>query len=174
MLQVANRLVESLAGVRVHLDKREGLTPGFMFNDWEMRGVPLRLEIGPRDVAEGTVTLARRDFPGKAGKQAVGIAEISNAVERMLSEIQGNLYARALEFREANTHDPEDYAQFKEVVKSGWADSWWCGAVECETEIKESTKATVRCIPLDQPGGEGICIHCGERATQRAIFARAY
>jgi prolyl-tRNA synthetase len=161
-------------GVRVKVDAREGLTPGFKFNDWEMRGVPLRIEIGPRDVAKGTVALARRDKPGKDGKSFVPQEGLAQLVSATLEEIHTALHARALEFRRANTHDPRDYEEFKRVVENGWAFSWWCGRPACEAEIKEDTKATTRCIPIEQPGGEGVCVHCGQPAKERAIFSKAY
>jgi prolyl-tRNA synthetase len=162
------------AGLRVKLDDREGLTPGFKFNDWELRGVPLRLEIGPKDVAKGTVALARRDTPGKAGKSFVSAAGVAEAVSAALNDIHTSLYDRALAFRQANTYDPKDYAEFKQVMEKGWAISWWCGDPTCEAAIKEDTKATTRCIPLEQPGGAGRCIRCGQPATEVAVFARAY
>jgi prolyl-tRNA synthetase len=163
-----------LADFRYHIDWREGMTPGFKFNDWEMRGVPLRLEVGPKDVAEGTVALARRDNPGRAGKITVSQEGLTPKIRDLLDEIQQGLLDRALAFRLANTHDPEDYAAFKQAVKDGWADSWWCGEGECEMIIKQDAKATVRCIPLEQPGGEGACIRCGHAAKERALFGRAY
>jgi prolyl-tRNA synthetase len=92
----------------------------------------------------------------------------------MLATIQANLYQRALEFREANTHDPRDYEQFEETVDGGFAYSWWCGDAGCEAQIKEQTRATVRCIPLEQEPGKGKCIHCGAETDERAIFGRAY
>lgn len=167
-------LKSDLMRFRIHIDVREGMTPGFKFNDWEMRGVPVRIEIGPRDIQAGQVTLARRDRPGREGKQAVSREGLSRAVEVLLEEIQASLYERALNFQQQNTHQPRDYAEFQEVVKSGWALSWWCGDSECEAEIKADTKATTRCIPLDQPGGSGTCIHCGKLAQEIAIFGRAY
>ncbi len=162
------------AGTRVKVDDREGLTPGFKFNDWEMRGVPIRLEIGPRDVAKRTVTLARRDTPGKEGKSFIAQDGLVQTVTRTLEAIHVALHDRALAFRQANTHDPKTYDEFKEVVEEGWALSWWCGRHECEAKIKEETRATARCLPLEQPGGSGRCIHCGDPATEKAIFARAY
>lgn len=167
--------VESeLADFRYHIDWREGMTPGFKFNDWEMRGVPLRMEIGPKDVAEDTVALARRDIPGKSGKTSVPRENLGKTIADLLEDIQHSLYERALAFRLDNTHDPKDYDAFKKVVQDGWADSWWCGDGHCEAEIKEDTKATVRCIPMEQPGGEGKCIRCGNSASERALFGRAY
>jgi prolyl-tRNA synthetase len=162
------------AGIRVKMDEREGMSPGFKFNDWEMRGVPLRLELGPKDVAKGSVVLARRDRPGREGKSFVPQAGIVGAVAEKLEEIQKSLFDRALEFRKANTAEPGDYEEFKQAVEKGFALSWWCGSGACEEKIKEETKATMRCIPLDQPGGSGQCIYCGEPAKEKGIFARAY
>jgi prolyl-tRNA synthetase len=162
------------ADVRVKVDGREGVTPGFKFNDWEMRGVPLRVEIGPKDVANGTVALARRDEPGKEGKSFVGQNSLTNAVIDTLRSIQESLYQRALAFRNANTHDAQDYAQLKSAVDKGFALSYWCGRRECEAQIKEETKATTRCIPLEQTGGAGFCIRCGYPAEEKVIFAKAY
>ena len=92
----------------------------------------------------------------------------------MLATIQADLYRRALDFLQANTYNPKDYAEFREAVSHGFAYSWWCGDGKCEAQIKDDTKATIRCIPLDQEPGKGQCIHCGGEATERAIFARAY
>ncbi|TET51114.1 MAG: proline--tRNA ligase [Anaerolineales bacterium] len=175
VFEVAGKIREQLAErVRVRLDDRDGFAPGWKFNDWEMRGVPLRIEIGPRDVEQEQVVLARRDAPGKQGKTSVPIAGLAESVEAKLDEIQAALYQRALEFREAHTFDPQDYGQFKEAVSQGFADSWWCGDAECEAQIKADTSATLRCIPLEQESGKGKCIHCGGGASERAIFARAY
>jgi prolyl-tRNA synthetase len=162
------------AGIRVKMDEREGMSPGFKFNDWEMRGVPLRMELGPKDVAKNSVVLARRDRPGKEGKSFVPQQGIAAAVSQMLVDIQKSLYDRALAFRESNTADPAGYEEFKKAVEKGFALSWWCGGVACEEKIKEETKATMRCIPLEQPGGSGKCIYCGAAATEKAIFAKAY
>jgi prolyl-tRNA synthetase len=173
---VAQKLRAELAdaGLRVKLDEREGVSPGFKFNDWEMRGVPLRLELGPKDIAKGSVVLARRDRPGKEGKSFVPQAGIAAAVMLKLDEIHKSLYDRALEFRKANTVETSDYGEFKQAVEKGFAVAWWCGDANCEQKIKEETKATMRCIPLEQPGGEGKCIHCGQPAKEKGLFARAY
>ncbi|MGB6978586.1 MAG: proline--tRNA ligase [Candidatus Acidiferrales bacterium] len=162
------------AGIRVKLDEREGLSPGFRFNDWEMRGVPLRLELGPKDVAKASVVLARRDRPGKEGKSFVAQQGIAASVTQMLDEIQKALFDRALEFRKANTAEPADYQEFKTAVEKGFALAWWCGGGACEEKIKEETKATMRCIPLDQAGGAGKCVYCGQPAVEKGIFAKAY
>lgn len=159
--------------VRVKVDDRDD-TPGFKFNDWEMRGVPLRIEVGPKDVDKGTVVLARRDVPGREGKSFVPQAGLLEAVQSLLATIQSDMLKRATEFREANTHEPKSYDEFKSIIEDGFARAWWCGERQCEADIKEETKATTRCIPLDQPGGSGVCVHCGKPATEVAIFGKAY
>ncbi|MEK9161753.1 MAG: proline--tRNA ligase [Chloroflexota bacterium] len=162
------------ADVRVKVDEREE-TPGFKYNDWEMRGVPLRIEVGPKDVEKGSVAMARRDMPGREGKSFVPQNGIADTVKAMLITIHKALYDRALKFRDENTHEPKDYDEFKKVVEKGFVFSYWCGESECETKIKEDTKATTRCIPLDgQPNVEGKCIHCGKAAKEKALFAKAY
>jgi prolyl-tRNA synthetase len=176
VLENAHRLRKELigSGIRVKMDEREGMSPGFKFNDWEMRGVPLRMELGPKDVAKGSVVLARRDRPGKEGKSFVPQQGIAAAVSQLLEEIQKSLHDRALEFRKAHTMEPADYGEFKKAVETGFAFAWWCGNAECEAKIKEETKATMRCIPLEQPGGSGQCILCGKPSREKGIFARAY
>jgi prolyl-tRNA synthetase len=173
-MEVVHKVRAELKDFRLHIDDRSEVTPGFKFNDWEMRGVPLRIEIGPKDVDKGTVAFARRDMPGRAGKSFVSQTQIAAQVGDMLALIQKSIYERALAFREENTYDPKDYAEFIEVMKKGWALSWWCESEACEAKVKEDTKATTRCIPLDQPAGEGKCIVCGQTATKKAYFARAY
>ena len=173
---VADRVFAELkaAGIRTRLDDREEVTPGFKFNDWEMRGVPLRLEIGPKDVEKGSVALSRRDRPGKEGKSFIPQARLAETVGAMLIEIQSSLLARATAFRDANIHEPKDYADLREIVQDGWAFAWWCGSADCEAKVKEDTKASTRNIPLDQPGGSGKCVVCGKDAHQKVYFARAY
>ena len=176
VLENAHKLHKELtdAGIRVKMDVREGMSPGFKFNDWEMRGVPLRLELGPKDVAKGSVVLARRDRPGKEGKAFVSQQGIGASVTQFLGEIQKSLYDRALDFRKVHTVEPSTYDEFKKAVETGFAFAWWCGSADCEATIKEETKATMRCIPLEQPGGSGKCVHCGRPAHEKGIFARAY
>ncbi len=172
--QVRTELLDSPNAFRVHLDTRDEVTPGFKFNDWEMRGIPLRLEIGPKDVANNAVAFARRDMPGKAGKSFVGRDQLLPRVSTALDTIQTSLFNRALEFRKANTYEPENYSDFKQVVQKGWAYTWFCNQADCEAKIKEETKATARCIPLEQPGGRGPCISCGQTSSVKVYFARAY
>lgn len=163
-----------IEGFKIKVDDREEVTPGFKFNDWEMRGIPLRIEVGPKDVEKGTVALARRDLPGKAGKSFVAQEGLSAAAAQMLRTIQNSLLERATQFRDNNIHDPKNYAELQDVVQDGWAFSWWCGDVACEAKIKEETKATPRCIPLEQPEGKGKCIVCSKEADKKIYLARAY
>jgi prolyl-tRNA synthetase len=140
-----------------------------------MRGVPLRMELGPRDVEKGQVVLARRDVVGREGKTTAPIGGgLKDVVQEMLQDIQASLYRKALAFRKENTYDPADYDAFTEAVTVGFANSWWCGDAHCEAQIQEETKASLRCIPLEQEAGSGVCIRCGQQARERAIFARAY
>ncbi len=176
VMLVADKVFTELksAGVRIKMDDREEVTPGFKYNDWEMRGVPLRIEIGPKDIEKGSVALARRDKPGKEGKSFVQQAGLASTVAEMLIEIQASLLARATAFRDANIHDPQTYDELKQILADGWALSWWCESKVCEAKVKEDTKATTRNIPLDQPNGTGNCIVCGEKAENKVYFAKSY
>jgi prolyl-tRNA synthetase len=175
VMAVVKRVKGELADFRIKIDDRDEVTPGFKFNEWELRGVPLRLEIGPKDVAKGTVALARRDIPGRDGKSFVPQLNITQTVGEMLETIQANMLAKAIRFRDEHIFEPKDYEEFKEIVENGgWCYVWWKPSAENEASIKEETKATLRCIPLDQPGGKGKCIFSGEEATEKAYFARAY
>ncbi len=166
------------AGVRIHIDLRDE-TPGFKFNDWEMRGVPVRLEIGPKDIANNSAVLARRDIPGKEGKRFIPQDGIVEAVRALLDDVQANLLADATAFRDSHIHDVSDYDQFKQVVEAGgWARGWFAGedkrgSVD-EAKIKDETGATLRCIPLEQPGGAGKCFLTGKDADKVALFSKAY
>jgi len=162
------------AGIRVKVDDREQVSPGFKYNDWEMRGVPLRIEIGPRDVKKGSVALARRDIPGRDGKSFVPRAGLLDTVKETLDTIQTAMLQAATEFRDANIHDPADYEELKQIVQKGWALAWWCESAECEAKVKEDTKATTRVIPFDQPEDSGKCVICGKEAHKKVYFAKAY
>jgi prolyl-tRNA synthetase len=170
------------ANLRVALDEREGFSPGWKFNDWEMRGVPVRVELGPKDVAKQAAMLARRDKPGKEGKVSAPLADLAGTIENLLADIQQSMFDKALAFRRANTHEAKNYQEFQQAVENGFAYAYWCGSSECEEKIKEETRATMRCIPLDHTAVLGhpaatsspICVYCGKPAKERAIFARAY
>ncbi len=176
VLETAARIQQELvqAGIRVKVDDRDNLTPGFKYNDWELRGVPVRMEIGPRDLAKNSVALARRDIPGREGKQFVSQDGLAITVQNLLDEIQANLLARATKFRDDNTHDVTTYDELKEAVQTGFARAWWAGSNEDEQRVKEETKATIRCFPLEQPEGSGTCVLTGKPADKVAIFGRAY
>ncbi len=174
VMPVVSQVQQELEGFRIKLDGREEVTPGFKFNDWEMRGVPLRIEIGPKDVQKGSLSFARRDMPGKAGKSIVQHSQLEAQVAETLQSIQASLFERSLAFRRAHTFDPKDYEELKQVIENGWAFSWWCGDAECESKVKDETKASTRCIPLDQEPGQGTCIVCGKPATEKVLFGRAY
>jgi prolyl-tRNA synthetase len=159
--------------VRYKVDDREEYSPGWKFNEWEMRGVPLRLEIGPRDVAEGQVTLSLREGGEKLTAPQEGLAQ---HLGDLLGDIQQDLFRRAKSFLDENSFEVDDYEEFKRIIErdGGFIYAYWCGSGECEAAIKEDTKATIRCIPFKQKGEVGRCIICGEEAREQALFARAY
>ncbi|HEX3049967.1 MAG TPA: proline--tRNA ligase [Aggregatilineaceae bacterium] len=180
VLETVERLHALLkdAGIRVHVDKRENLSPGFKYNDWEMRGVPLRMEIGPKDVAKNSVALARRDKPGKEGKEFVSQDGLIQIIRERLDAIQANLLQQATDFRNEHLHEiTSTYADLINTIESDeWALSWFCGGAACEAKVKEATSATSRNFPLRQPypGKSGKCIICGGEAHEMAYFAKAY
>ncbi len=162
-------------GIRVRLDAREEFTPGWKFSEHEMRGVPLRIEIGPRDLKQDQVVFVRRD---NAVKENVPLSSLEERVPRDLADIQKSLFAKALKFREDNTRDVEDYGEFKEIVESrrGFLKSVWCGNPDCEDRIKSETMATIRIISMDEIDNllAKPCIVCGAKGSAVAYFARAY
>jgi prolyl-tRNA synthetase len=170
------------AKIRVTLDERDGQSPGWKFNDWEMRGVPVRVELGPKDVAKQAAVLARRDRPGREGKISVALSDVPASIEKLLIEIHQSMYDKALAFRRSNTHATATYDEFKKAVETGFAFAGWCGSANCEEKIKEETRATMRCIPINPDevlgsggaAGNGKCVYCEHPAKERAIFARAY
>jgi len=174
VLPMVEKLQAALQDFRVKVDDRTEVSPGFKYNDWELRGVPVRLEVGPRDVEKNSVMAARRDIPGRDGKTILPFDQISSRITDLLSEIHTNMYERAKAFRDAHIFDPADYEELKKTIEKGWALSWWCGDPACEAKVKEDTKATTRCIPLDQPEGQGKCIVCGKEAHHKVYFAKAY
>jgi prolyl-tRNA synthetase len=160
------------AGVRVFLDAREEYTPGWKFAEWEMRGAPLRLEIGPKDIEKSQVVLARRDTREKGAAAIDGLAE---HVVTLLDEIQRALFAKALAFREDHTSRVDDWAGFVQVMEGrpGFVIARWCGEESCEAEIKAETQATIRNLPFEQVAG-GTCVRCDRPAVTEARFAKAY
>jgi prolyl-tRNA synthetase len=176
VLDAARKLNAELvkAAIRVKLDEREGQSAGWKFNDWEMRGVPVRVELGPKDLAKQAAVLARRDKPGREGKVSAALADLPSTIEKLLAEIQQAMHDKALSFRKSNTHSTKNIDELKRAVETGFALASWCGSGDCEAKIKEETRATMRCIPLDQEGAAADCVSCGKGAKDRAIFARAY
>jgi len=167
--KLISRLKE--AGIRYYFDNNEQVTPGWKFNEWEMRGVPLRIEVGPREVTNNTVVLVRRD---EAGKEQASIDNIIEIVKEKLIQIQKNLFYNALKFREENTYNITSYEELKEIMeKGGFAKAFWAGSSEDEKRIQEETKATIRCVPFNQ-SGKGKCIFTGKETSTQVIFARAY
>ena len=170
----AQRLAEALpASVRVRLDDRLEHTPGWKFNEWELRGVPLRLELGPRDLQNRQAVLVRRDT---GEKEAVPLDGVGIAVQERLAEIQRSLLERARAFRDERTTTVDDFEQFASTLneRRGFLIANWCGDGACEREIKEKTGATIRCIPLEGSEADGRCVHCGRDGAHRVYFARAY
>jgi prolyl-tRNA synthetase len=163
----------SAAGVRVHVDDRAQFSPGFKFNDWEMRGVPVRLELGPRDLAAGVVTVAQRIG---ADKEQRPIDSAASWLPELLTGFQARLLQRAVEFRQSRTRQTDDWAEFVEAVAVGWALVLHCGRQECEDDIKTETSATARVIPAEGPLASGGCIRCGQPAAydRRILFGRSY
>lgn len=159
---------------RFKIDDRDQLTPGFKFNEWELKGVPLRVELGPRDIEQGTVALARRDVPGKAGKSFVPQAGLAEAIAAMLDDIQQALYDRALQFRDQNTRFAANYGEFQALIEQGFVRCYWDGTGEDEDRVQEETKATIRVIPFDQPSDPGVCVLTGRTTERQVVFARSY
>jgi prolyl-tRNA synthetase len=160
-------------GVRVKLDATEENSPGWKFAEWELRGVPLRLEIGPKDIEKAQVLSARRDTRAKA---AIPLAELATRVPALLDEIQANLLARAREFRDSHTTEAASWDEFRQAMagRPGFVIANWCGSAECEAAIKAETQATLRNIPLGSPDATGPCVKCNGKAAARAWFAKAY
>jgi prolyl-tRNA synthetase len=169
--ELAGRL--RAAGLRVHVDQREHVSPGYKFNDWELRGVPLRLELGPRDLASGTAVLVSR--LGGA-KEQISLAGAPNALVPLLDEVQSRLLDRATRFRDERTRIVDDWDQFVQAIQTGWALALHCGQATCEADIKASTGATPRIVPLSGTPETGTCIRCGGPSSYetRVIFGRAY
>ncbi len=161
-------------GIRVMLDDRDSQTPGWKFNEWELRGVPLRLEIGPKDIEKSQVVLARRDTREKSFVPMDGLGA---HVEHALATIQQALFDRALQFRTDHTSEVDSYEAFRETMdgRPGFVIAPWCGAAACEAQIKADTQATIRNVPFGTPPATGrVCVRCGELASTHAWFAKAY
>jgi prolyl-tRNA synthetase len=161
------------AGVRVTLDDRNAYTPGWKYAEWELRGVPLRLEIGPKDIEKSAVLIARRDTREKSSVPMDGLAGV---VHGLLDAIQLNLFERALAFRAEHTQHVGDYESFKVAMEGrpGFVIAPWCGSADCEAQIKTETQATIRNMPMDSAAPSGHCVRCDNPAQAEAWFAKAY
>ncbi len=173
--EVADKLKAELdaMGIIMKFDDRDNYRPGWKFNEYELQGVPLRIAIGPRDLENESVELARRDT---LEKTTVALAGLSTRIQTLLDEIQQNMFEKARSFREKNTHYADSYEEFKEIIKNkgGFVYAHWDGSAKTEEKIKQETKASIRCIPLDGEPEEGRCMISGKPSKQRVIFAKAY
>jgi prolyl-tRNA synthetase len=171
----ANELMKALRakGVSVKYDNRTSFKPGWKFNEYEMKGVPVRIAIGPKDLENGTVELARRDL---LEKQFVAMEDVETMVPALLEEIQNSMYNKALSYRDEHITEVNDFETFKDLLetKTGFLSCHWDGTTETEDKIKTLTKATIRCIPLDAKEEEGVCILTGAPSTKRVLFAKSY
>ena len=160
-------------GISVKYDDRDSFKPGWKFNEYEFKGVPVRIAIGPRDIENGTVEVARRDT---LEKEVYQITDIENKIENLLDAIQNNLFTKALSFRQNNTRKADTWEEFNRILdqEGGFILAHWDGTPETEEAIKEKTKATIRCIPFDAPEEEGKCIFSGKPSKRRVVFARSY
>ena len=160
-------------GVRVRFDNREEPSVGRRFNEWEVKGVPIRIEVGSKEISDRTVTIVRRDT---GQKKTVGRDAMLVEVEKILADIQTSLFEKAEAFRDKNTHDVESWDEFANIMESsrGFLRAFWCEEASCEAAIKEETKASTRCLPLDAKEEKGTCIKCGKTAKHRWYFAQAY
>ncbi|MBI4066892.1 proline--tRNA ligase [Candidatus Gottesmanbacteria bacterium] len=160
-------------GIRVEIDDREEKTVGWKFNEWELKGVPLRIEVGERELGSKELTVVRRDT---GGKRSVQLSAFSVQLKKLLNEIQKNLFEKMKKFSEENTHEVTNYDEFKNIMnnKKGFIRAFWCGDPKCELSIKGETKATTRVLPLDAKEEKGKCIYCSNDAKHRWYFAQAY
>ena len=157
----------------VVLDDRDQYKPGYKFSEWELQGIPLRIEIGPRDVENNQVVVVRRDTKEKI---FVPVIELRNKINNLLVVMQKEMYDKAKALREENTFMIDDYNEFKKAIDNpgGFLNSHWCGSTECEQKVKDDTKATIRLIPFERKNEQGECIVCGENSEVRVVFAKAY
>ena len=173
----ANEIAKKLRsqGVLVKFDKRDTHKPGWKFAEYELKGVPVRIAIGARDLEKNTVEIARRDTLTKETLD-LGAVVIEDKITSLLEEIQHNIYQKAFDFRKENTTEVDSWEEFEKVLnsKGGFVSAHWDGTAETEDEIKELTKATIRCVPLDQVQEEGVCVRTGKPSTGRVLFAKAY
>lgn len=175
VLEKANAYLKAIRalGISIKIDERENLSPGYKFAEHELKGVPLRIALGPRDVQNGTVEVARRDTKEK---QIMSEADLTHKVQHLLEQIQKNIYQRALDYRDEHITAVNNWGEFMDVIenKTGFVSAHWDGTTETELLIKEESKATIRCIPFDSRQENGVCVKSGKPSSQRVLFAKAY
>jgi prolyl-tRNA synthetase len=176
LLERVAKITEDLSpDIRIKVDDRDHYRPGWKFNEWERKGVPLRLEFGPRDLADHQVVVARRD-KGPKEKEKISLDYLKHKLSGLLEDIQQSMFKDASNFLEENSHQVDSYDEFKRTAENdmGFIYAHWCGKEACEEKIQEETKSTIRCIPFDRNAQGGSCICCGEESEGRVPFAKAY
>jgi len=173
VLEYSLKVEQKLGGVRVKLDSREGYTPGYKFNEWELKGIPIRIEVGPKDIESGSVVVARRDT---YEKETVRIDDVAEKVNETLEKINKNLYDKAHALMLSKIHHADTYDELKSLISknAGMVNAPWCGDIKCEDKVKDETGAKITNIPFDQKANGGKCIVCGKESKSRANFARSY
>lgn len=178
VMEAANRIRQELSEqrVRVHVDDRDQYRPGWKFNEWELQGVPVRIEVGPKDVVAGQAVIARRDKMDKASKETVKLDHLTTRVLHTITDIQQNLFLRAKKFRDDHTLPVKNYDELRSLMESdgGFARCFWAGDAEHEAKLKEAMKATVRVIPFEQTGEKGVCVMSGKETATQVIIGKAY
>ena len=173
--KVAHEIKDSLSQTKISVkyDDRENFKPGYKFNEYELKGVPIRISIGPRDIKNNQVELARRDT---LEKSLISKNDLSEYISKLLNEIQHNLFNKALSFRNENITEVDDFEEFKNIIKNkgGFISAHWDGSSETEEEIKKITQATLRCIPYETVGETGSCVFSGKPSKKRVLFAKSY
>ena len=174
VMEVVDSIYDELKGsVRVEVDDRPNYSPGWKFNEWEMKGVPARLEIGPKDIENNQVTIFRRDT---LEKTQIPMENLKETIENLLDDIHDGLYNKALKLREEKTYVAKNMDEFKKTIEEtpGFIKAMWCGDTACELKVKEETSATIRCIPFEQENLGDTCVCCGKKAEKMVYFAKAY
>jgi prolyl-tRNA synthetase len=174
VLDKVSQLIKNLSeSIRIESDTRDEYTPGWKYNEWEMKGVPIRIEVGPRDIKNEQVVMVRRDTREKI---IVKESDLKVTIEKTLADMQAMLLQRAKDFRDSHTYEVDDFATFESIMKEGrgFIRANWCGSGECEGTIQDRTSATIRCIPMQDAEPTGKCVHCDEEGKYRVYFAKAY
>jgi len=168
-----DKVSKKLSGLRIEVDDNDDQSAGFKFNKWEIKGVPVRIEIGPKEAKNNLVTIFRRDTKQK---QQVTLDKLSSTVDKLLVDIQDQLFQKHKKFTQDNTHQVDSFEEFTKIMKTtkGFISAFWCQDKDCEDEIKRKTKASTRCLPIDAKAEKGVCVHCGKPATHRWLFGQSY